>query len=98
MHLSTVDIDATFDLLMFQCDALKFLGTSDFEKFEMAYSSMRWYLIVVIIHGGLRIPWEHGMRKQPVNVATGGLHASFHFTFISVFTTIPKFQLKIMSP
>ena len=54
MHLSTVDIDATFDLLMFQCDALKFLGIFDFEKFELVYSSMRWNLIVVIIYAGLR--------------------------------------------
>ena len=31
------------------------------------------------------IPWGHGIRKQPVNVATGGLHSfrsfSFHFSF-----------------
>ena len=41
LHLSTVDIDATFDLLMFQCDALKFSGIFDFEKFELVYLRVR---------------------------------------------------------
>ena len=40
---------------------------------------------VIISMVFLRIPWGHGIRKQPVNVATGGLHSflsfSFHFSF-----------------
>ena len=50
---------------------------------------------VIISMVFLRIPWGHGIRKQPVNVATGGLHS---FLFISVFTTTSKFYQKTMSP
>ena len=47
------------------------------------------YYLVMVACG---IPWGHGIRKQPVNVATGGLPS---FLFISVFTTTSKCQISI---
>ena len=53
---------------------------------------------VIISMVFLRIPWGHGIRKQPVNVATGGLHSclsfSFHFSFHNDF----EISAKTMSP
>ena len=53
------------------------------------------YYLVMVACG---IPWGHGIRKQPVNVATGGLHSCLSCSCHSVFMTTTKFQQKTMSP
>ena len=44
------------------------------------------------------IPWGHGIRKQPVNVATGGLHSFFSFSFHFSFHNDFEISAKTMSP
>mgnify|MGYP003433812420 FL=1 len=44
------------------------------------------------------IPWGHGIRKQPVNVATGGLHSCLSFSFHFSFPNDYEISAKTMSP
>ena len=53
---------------------------------------------VIISMVFLRIPWGHGIRKQPVNVATRGLHSFFSFSFHFSFHNDFGISAKTMSP